>query len=209
MDAERIAKISKNAVNEDGSIKHFKEQLTELNNGLLLPSTELVVAPNSAMLLPAITHAEAISPMVMSQSIVRKVMSGRQDHNLSLSELADLPKSMTDQSVLMMQSRMRSDSVVVVLAPESRNNLFVALNIHATANRHSANRILSVYERGNLSSLISHTWDDGLKLYPNEKTRSWSKSIGLQLPKELISFLENDYTYISKSAQAPSRLKCE
>lgn len=67
----------------------------------------------------------------------------------------------------------------------------------------SVNRLASVYERANIEYTIAKTWEMGLNLYPNEKTKDWLKSLGLQLPDNLASLLMENYRSVSKDRRVP------
>lgn len=69
--------------------------------------------------------------------------------------------------------------------------------------RVSVNEFLSVYERANIEFTIRKTWEKGLNLYPNEKTKSWIQSLGLQLPGEVSSLLDGSYRSVSKDRRVP------
>lgn len=203
MSPEEIAKINPAAV-ANGAVKPFGEQVADLLHGRLKTSAELIVAPNSAALLPAVTPEQAAYALTMAQSVVRKASSGKPDHDLSREELAGLAEALEGRNVLMMQSATRSDSIVAVLAPDTRDNLFVAVNVEARTQRRTLNRVTSVYERSDIEGLVGRTWERGLRIYPTENTRSWLGLRGLRLPPVLAQLLDDDYTFVSKTAQAPS-----
>lgn len=69
--------------------------------------------------------------------------------------------------------------------------------------RVSVNEFLSVYELANIEFTIRKTWEKGLNLYPNEKTKSWIQSLGLQLPGEVSSLLDGSYRTVSKDRRVP------
>ena len=63
--------------------------------------------------------------------------------------------------------------------------------------RVSVNEFLSVYERANIEFTIRKTWEKGLNLYPNEKSKSWIQSLGCNCPER--------YPAYSTEATAPSQ----
>lgn len=205
MRKDQIAKINPSAIDGEGNVRPFEEQFRDFAGKRLRASDVLVVSASSAMLMPALTRRQATMPLVAAQRTLRKAGSGIPGHDLGGEELAGLARSLEERNVLMMQSRTRSDSIVAVLDSMVRDNVFVAVEIEAETQGSPVNRISSVYERSDVDALVELTWESGLRIYPTENTKDWLHLRGVRFPPALTSLLEDDYTYISTSAQAPSR----
>lgn len=199
-DLDAIRRINNTVVNADGTVKSFKEQLLEYEYGYYNAFLPFIVYGDSR----AIAQSGASNlPIVMNASVLAKL---KQKHDLVPMEIAELPKMMLENNVIMMDSYtvhpgglvMYLDTVGIHDAP-----LFVAFHLDQKSGEVSVNRLASVYERANIEYTICKTWEMGLNLYPNEKTENWLKSLGLQLPDNLASFLTGDYRAVSKDTRIP------
>lgn len=200
-DLEAIRRINPTAVNGDGTVKSFKEQLLEYEYGYYNAFLPFIVTGNS----DAIAQSGAANlPIIMNANVLAKL---KQKHDILPMEIAELPKMMKDSNVLMLDSYtyprgglcMYLDSDGIHDAP-----LFAAFHLDRKSGEVSVNRLVSVYERANIAFTIMKTWEKGLNLYPNEKTGSWLKSLGLQLPDNLASSLTGNYRSVSKDRRVPA-----
>lgn len=195
IDLDVIRKINKTVINPDGTIKSFKEQLLEYEYGYYNATLPFIVLPTSAPLMQA---GAKDYPITMAPGILRKLMH---KHGVYPRDIAELPKLIQDSNVLMLDSYTYPHGGLCMYLEERGSNdvpLFAAFHLDRMAGRVSVNEFLSIYERSNIEFTIIKTWEKGLNLYPNEKTKSWIQSLGLQLPGEVSSLLDGNYRSISK-----------
>lgn len=201
-DLEAIRKINHTVINGDGTIKSFKEQLLEYEYGYYNAFLPFVLSGDSRALAQS---GAANHPIIMNANVLAKL---KQKHDLVPMEIAELPKMIQENNVIMLDSYtfhpgglcMYLDTTGIHDAP-----LFVAFHLDEKSGEVSVNRLASVYERANIEFTICKTWEMGFNLYPNEKTENWLKSLGLQLPDNLASSLTGDYRSVSKDKRIPAR----
>lgn len=200
IDLDAIRRINPTAVNDDGTVKSFKEQLLEYEYGYYNAFLPFIVTGNS----DAIAQSGAANlPIIMNANVLAKL---KQKHDILPMEIAELPKMMKDSNVLMLDSYTypRGGLCMYLDTDESHDApLFVAFHLDKKSGEVSVNRLVSVYERANIAFTIMKTWEKGLNLYPNKKTGSWLKSLGLQLPDNLASSLTGNYRSVSKDRRVP------
>lgn len=202
LDLEAIRRINNTVVNDDGTVKSFKEQLLEYEYGYYNATLPFIVLPNSAPLLQA---GAKDYPITMSPGILTKLMH---KHGIYPRDIAELPRLIQDSNVLMLDSYTYPRGGLCMYLEERGSNgvpLFAAFHLDRVASRVSVNEFLSVYERANIEFTIKRTWEKGLRLYPNEKTKSWIQSLGLQLPGEVSSLLDGNYRSVSKDGRVPAQ----
>ena len=168
-DLDAIRRINNTVVNDDGTVKSFKEQLLEYEYGYYNAFLPFIVYGDSR----AIAQSGASNlPIVMNASVLAKL---KQKHDLVPMEIAELPKMMLENNVIMMDSYtvhpgglvMYLDTVGIHDAP-----LFVAFHLDQKSGEVSVNRLASVYERANIEYTICKTWEMGLNLYPMKKQKT-------------------------------------
>lgn len=202
IDLDAIRRINASAVNEDGTVKSFKEQLLEYEYGYYNAFLPFIVCADSHVIEQA--GAENY-PIIMNASVLAKL---KQKHDLVPMEIAELPKLMGEDNVLMLDSyTFPRGGLCMYLDARGVHDepLFVAFHLDEKSGEVSVNRLASVYERANIEFTITKTWEMGLNLYPNGKTKNWLKSLGLQLPDNLASLLTGDYRSLRLEGQAGSR----
>ena len=200
IDLDAIRRINASAVNEDGTVKSFKEQLLEYEYGYYNAFLPFIVCADSHVIEQA--GAENY-PIIMNASVLAKL---KQKHDLVPMEIAELPKLMGEDNVLMLDSyTFPRGGLCMYLDARGVHDepLFVAFHLDEKSGEVSVNRLASVYERANIEFTITKTWEMGLNLYPNGKTKNWLKSLGLQLPDNLASLLTGDYRSVSKDRRVP------
>lgn len=202
LDLEAIRRINNTVVNDDGTVKSFKEQLLEYEYGYYNATLPFIVLPNSAPLLQA---GAKDYPITMSPGILTKLMH---KHGIYPRDVAELPRLIQDSNVLMLDSYTYPRGGLCMYLEERGSNdipLFAAFHLDRKASRVSVNEFLSVYERANIEFTIKKTWEKGLNLYPNGKTKSWIQSLGLRLPGEVSSLLDGNYRSVSKDRLIPAQ----
>lgn len=201
-DIEAIRRINKTAVNDDGTVKSFKEQLLEYEYGYYNATLPFIVSPTSAPLMQA---GAKDYPITMAPGILTKLMNR---HGIYPRDIAELPTLIRDSNVLMLDSyTYRRGGLCMYLDERGSNDipLFAAFHLNKVAALTSINELLSIYERANIAFTIRRTWEKGLNLYPNEKTAGWIQSLGLRLPGDISTLLNGNYRSVSKDRQVPAR----
>ena len=94
IDLDAIRRINASAVNEDGTVKSFKEQLLEYEYGYYNAFLPFIVCADSHVIEQA--GAENY-PIIMNASVLAKL---KQKHDLVPMEIAELPKLMGEDSRL-------------------------------------------------------------------------------------------------------------
>lgn len=200
-DLDAIRRINNTVVNDDGTVKSFKEQLLEYEYGYYNATLPFIVLPTSA---PLLQSGAQDYPITMAPGTLTKLMH---KHGIYPRDIAELPKLIQDSNVLMLDSYTYPRGGLCMYLDERGSNdipLFAAFHLDRKAALTSINEFMSIYERANIEYTIRKTWEKGLNLYPNEKTESWLKSLGLQLPDNLASFLTGGYRSVSKDALIPA-----
>lgn len=201
IDLDAVRRINKTAVNPDGTVKSFKEQLLEYEYGYYNATMPFIVTGNSDALLQA---GARDYPITMSPGILMKLMH---KHGVYPRDIAELPTLIRDSNILLLDSYTYPRGGLCMYLDERDGNdipLFAAFHLNRETARVSINEFISIYERANIAFTIRKTWDKGLNLYPNEKTGGWLKSLGLQLPDNLASSLNGNYRSISKYRRLPA-----
>lgn len=197
---EAIRKINSTVVNPDGTVKSFKEQLLEYEYGYFNALMPFVVLPHSGPLRQA---GAQDYPITMAVGMLTKL---KQKHDIYPSDIAELPVLITEENVLMLDSYTYTNGGLCMYLDETGAHdipLFAAFHLDKRAGTVAVNEFMSIYERKNIEFTVQKTWEMGLRLFPNEKTASWLKSNGLQLPAHLASLLNGDYREVSRTSQVP------
>ena len=206
-DLEAIRRINPTAVNGDGTVKSFKEQLLEYEYGYYNATLPFIVSPTSDALLQA---GAKDYPITMAPGILTKLMH---KHGVYPRDIAELPTLIRDSNMLMLDSYTYPRGGLCMYLDERGSNdipLFAAFHLNKETARVSINEFISIYERANIAFTIRKTWEKGLNLYPNENYRSVSKD--RRVPAEPIiadaqvesKVQEEPYSLVSESASARS-----
>lgn len=175
----KISKISKNAIDEKGNLKAFKQQLQEYKDKKLPTGVELIVAKDN----DGLRYAQVSDkPIVMNQSNINKILINKHS-NIDSTILENIDEELQN-SVFAMDSRSRKNSKVIVLDKVDDNGNPIIATIYE--NKKSANievnELTSVYEKNKFQNLINSTAKEGYNCYTNKKTNDWLLRNRLQLP---------------------------
>lgn len=175
----KISKISKNAIDEKGNLKAFKQQLQEYKDKKLPTGVELIVAKDN----DGLRYAQVSDkPIVMNQSNINKILINKHS-NIDSTILENIDEELQN-SVFAMDSRSRKNSKVIVLDKVDNNGNPIIATIYE--NKKSANievnELTSVYEKNKFQNLINSTAKEGYNCYTNKKTNDWLLRNRLQLP---------------------------
>ena len=182
--AQSLLKINRDILKEDGSLKSFKEQLLEYKFGMLSEETPLVILPDTNVLqIQGLTSA----PLVINQEIFKHIEKG---HDVSALELLDLKENI-ENYVLAIDSQTQENSIVVILGVKNKDEEFLVVPIHLSKSFRAVeiHSVRSVYGKERIGKWILRAYDGNLRLYSNEKTEIWLKSLGVQFPQRLINSL--------------------
>ena len=203
MDIKSIARINKDLIKEDGSIKSFQEQLLEYKYERFPKRTPLVVSATSKII-----GIEALSdiPIIINPATISKI---EEKHGIEVDTIIRLEEHLKNH-VLAFESMTVSDALVLVFDQKDNANRQVICALHKNVrNAHmEVNIVKSLYGRENITSMISNTYQRGKSFFSNKKTNDWIKSVGVQFPKEVINhlFLINDTKRPPKSQEETSKM---
>lgn len=197
---DAIRRVNASVINDDGSIKTFKEQLLEFEYGYFNATMPFVVLPDSAPLSQAQVGDH---PIIMRPSTLRKL---KDKHDMDYADIAELAGMICNDNVLMLDSYTQPHSLCMYLGATGSHDapLFAAFNLDKKRNTFDVNELATVYERENVGFTIMKTWDKGLRLFPNEKTEGWLHALGLRLPGDIASLLTRNYRMASKGRRIPA-----
>lgn len=208
-DISRIKRIAADALNPDGSIKPFAQQIEEyaLSVGdderhesfqFLLPHTAKDYS------LPI----EGSDYIVLKRSDLRKIV---EDHDITLSEIRDLDEWMQAHPLVMESLSVPNALVVFADARDIHGNeIIMSLHLGIETGQKSyelfVDRITSVYGKNSASNLIANTACAGKKLFVNEKTKDWLLRTGVQFPALAANPVYNEYTKNRTETLDPSAI---
>lgn len=197
---DAIRHVNASVINDDGSIKTFKEQLLEFEYGYFNATMPFVVLPDSAPLSQAQVGDH---PIIMRPSTLKKL---KDKHDMDYAAIAELAGAICNDNVLMLESYTQPNSLCMYLGATGSHDapLFAAFNLDRKRNTFDVNELATVYERENVGFTIMKTWEKGLRLYPNDKTEGWLHALGLRLPGDIASLLTRNYRMASKGCRIPS-----
>jgi len=121
--------------------------------------------------------------VTVTPEVLDKARSGK--HSVPDAELRRLAAAMYDPIAVFRSKRLGSNALVVMTElREGDKTVIVAVHLNVAEERHTVNRIASVY--GKDRNAVFGGWvRDGLLMYEDEdRLRDWFQSRGLQLPKE-------------------------
>ncbi len=199
---EIIRKLNKTIVHEDGSIDSFEKQLLNLSGGIFDVTKPLIVSAESSSINYFETNPD--KPITMRVNTALKIREKHEIGYAFVGQCLDLLKG----SVLAFESLTQDNSMIVLLdAFNSEHDPYIAIcRMDRTMNMVEVNEITSVYDKQNFENFIKRTFDADKKFYKNKKTEQYIKSHRLQLPKEMIFALSDNY---SKSSFTKSQVDLE
>ncbi len=195
LDVDKIRKINKNIIHEDGTIDSFDKQLIQLTGGTFDTRYPMLIN-TSAMSLAYIDELNTSLPLVINTSTVIKL---KDKHNLGYAFVAEIDY-MLKESVMAFDSIVHSSSIIVVLdkVNELEGDPIIAIcrtdkKVAVT----SVNEITSIYDKQNLQNLMIKSYEKGAKFYKTSKTKAYCTSIGFYFPQDMQYALSDNYNKTS------------
>lgn len=169
---------SKKAEREQEQEKKFSDAVEEAASGKG-DLTKPIDAGDTPPVLLA-TGADPL-PMIMPRSVVIKATEGY--HGLPLDAVKQVTKAIKDPIFVFDSATVPDAQTAILDIQHEGKNILVAVHYNEFEKNHEINRIASVYDKTN-GTLIRWMRDGLLRYINTRKSREWSRSRGLQLPKE-------------------------
>lgn len=190
---DNLRRLAKSSVSEDGQVRPFAEQLSDYAFGSMPESEVFVVSPSSAQFSLPLTGDY---PLVLTIRNAKKIVD---DHDIPLKQLLDLPQWLKLHP-LAVDSMSVAGALVIVADAKDVNGKDIVIALHIEKERGQraheifVDEITSVYGKNNLSFFLKNTANAGLRIFVNERTRSWLVRTGVQFPTLEASSIINEYT---------------
>ena len=196
---ENLKAIAPNAIDENGCVKPFVEQLTDYALGVM-PEGEVFVVLES--IHPIHSQLTGGMPLVLSQHGAAKAAAAL---GISLKEFGDLPKWLENHP-LVAESITSPNAVTIFIdvSGTKSSEKTAALTIDKSpvngAYELSPN-VTSLDPEKGLTTLLENSAKLGACIYVNSRTKSWLESIGKKLPAHTSGqiFNESDGTLIARN----------
>lgn len=202
---QMIRRINKSIVHEDGTIDSFEKQLSNLKAGTFDVSTPLVISPDSSCLEYFLSNT-ANKPLTIRVSTVFKIRNKHKVDFVFIAQCLDFLRG----SVLAFESLQKSTSKVIVMDVCNKDgDPYIAIcRLDRRMNMIDVNEITSIYDKQNFEQFLTRTFDADKIFYKNRKIEQYIKSHRLQLPKEMIYALSDNYSKLEFSkSQVMAHLK--
>lgn len=176
-------KIYKNAFDENGNFRSFKQQLKDFFDKKTYKGEKLLVSPNN----------EGLEYTKIQNKPIEITEHAINSHDVPKSIIENIDNELKN-SVLALDSTTIDGAKVVILNKYDINgNPYIAA-IHQKDNKVSVevNKLSSIYEKNNIQEFINDTLDKGKKVYTNEKTNDWLNFNRVQFPEESNSLVLNE-----------------
>lgn len=186
---ELIRKINKTVVREDNTLDSFEKQLLNLSGGVFDTNKPLIVSPDSNCI--NYFEPDFKKPITMRVNTAVKI---REKHEIGYAFVGQC-LDMLKESVLAFESLTKDNSMVVLLdSYNDDNDPYIAVcRMDRRMNMVEVNEITSIYDKQNFEKFLIRTYEANKKFFKNKKTEQYIKSQRLQLPKEMIYALSDDY----------------
>lgn len=205
---EKIKKINKAIIRNDGSIDSFRKQLFNLINGEF-DVTKPLILNESSLSIGYVDKIDEEYPLIMNISTFIKIQN---KHFLSLELISNL-NSLLENSVLAFDSLTENESVVFLTDVNHEINadpFIITCRYEKKVGYVQVNEITSFYDKRKFQKFLIKTYDADKILYKNKKTEQYFKSARLQLPLDLEYALSNDYdrpSFTKSQVEAEKRLQ--
>ena len=183
---DKLRVIAHNAVDSDGNVKSFDEQLDAFAYGEMASGDMFVVAPSSSE--AGLSECPDL-PITMRQSIVKKITAA---HELLLADLKKLSEWLKDHP-LAMESLTEPNSIVVIAdtVDHEGRDILIALHLEKDYQQVRVNDIGSIYGKNNLAYLVENTINAGKEIYVNSRTGDWILRTGVPFPEQIANHLQS------------------
>jgi hypothetical protein len=122
-------------------------------------------------------------PMAITSDNLAKAMSGKEDHQLPITLLKNLPTALAEP-IMVFESATRSDSFVVLTElRHADRSVMVSMTLDIIQQRMRINEITSAYKRKNQSWYLDQIEDGRLLYQDKKKSLTWARTDRLQLPR--------------------------
>ena len=121
-------------------------------------------------------------PMTMEPRNLAKILSDKEDHNLSKDLVKQLPQAIAEP-IMVFESATRADAFVVLTELENNGrSVMVAVQLDRERQRIRVNDVASAYSR-NANWYVGQIQDGRLLYRDQKKSLAWARTNRLQLPK--------------------------
>ena len=180
-DMNLFKRIYKNAFNENGQLKPFKQQLKDFFDGKTYKGEKLIVMPNNE----GLEYADVRNaPLEITQHAILAHSSDAKTRTLE-----NLPEELKNSPLALDSiSRPELNARVFVLNQQEEGQPLIA-TIHQKDGKAEieVNKLSSIYGKNDIQGFINETVKKGGKIYKNKRTDDWLTFSGLQLPEDINS----------------------
>lgn len=186
---DKIRRINKSIIKENGTIESFDKQLIELMSGRYDTRFPMVISSNSKCL--DYINSNITNPILINVSTVIKI---KEKHDIGYAFVSD-SEEMIQNSIFAFDSLSHDTSKIIVLneVDDENNPIIAVVRFNKKMGRDAIliNEITSIYEKERLSNLIEKTYNADKMFYKNKIEHI--KSIGFSLPKDVEYALSENY----------------
>ena len=186
---DKIRRINKSIIKENGTIESFDKQLIELMSGRYDTRFPMVISSNSKCL--DYINSNITNPILINVSTVIKI---KEKHDIGYAFVSD-SEEMIQNSIFAFDSLSHDTSKIIVLneVDDENNPIIAVVRFNKKMGRDAIliNEITSIYEKERLSNLIEKTYNADKMFYKNKIEHI--RSIGFSLPKDVEYALSENY----------------
>ena len=186
---DKIRRINKSIIKENGTIESFDKQLIELMSGRYDTRFPMVISSNSKCL--DYINSNITNPILINVSTVIKI---KEKHDIGYAFVSD-SEEMIQNSIFAFDSLSQDTSKIIVLneVDDENNPIIAVVRFNKKMGRDAIliNEITSIYEKERLSNLIEKTYNADKMFYKNKIEHI--RSIGFSLPKDVEYALSENY----------------
>ena len=186
---DKIRRINKSIIKENGTIESFDKQLIELMSGRYDTRFPMVISSNSKCL--DYINSNITNPILINVSTVIKI---KEKHDIGYAFVSD-SEEMIQNSIFAFDSLSHDTSKIIVLneVDDKNNPIIAVVRFNKKMGRDAIliNEITSIYEKERLSNLIEKTYNANKMFYKNKIEHI--RSIGFSLPKDVEYALSENY----------------
>lgn len=186
---DKIRRINKSIIKENGTIESFDKQLIELMSGRYDTRFPMVISSNSKCL--DYINSNITNPILINISTVIKI---KEKHDIGYAFVSD-SEEMIQNSIFAFDSLSHDTSKIIVLneVDDENNPIIAVVRFNKKMGRDAIliNEITSIYEKERLSNLIEKTYNADKMFYKNKIEHI--RSIGFSLPKDVEYALSENY----------------
>lgn len=186
---DKIRRINKSIIKENGTIESFDKQLIELMSGRYDTRFPMVISSNSKCL--DYINSNITNPILINVSTVIKI---KEKHDIGYAFVSD-SEEMIQNSIFAFDSLSHDTSKIIVLneVDDENNPIIAIVRFNKKMGRDAIliNEITSIYEKERLSNLIEKTYNADKMFYKNKIEHI--RSIGFSLPKDVEYALSENY----------------